>query len=80
MQPISRIVCGLKPCFKYAFFIYAFHTMPISVFSLIAPKLGLGVTLEYILRIVFTVAVTLVAAFALERFVPKCLRLLCGGR
>lgn len=80
MQPISRIVCGLKPCFKYAFFIYAFHTMPISVFALIAPKLGLGVTLEYILRFVFTVAVTLVAAFALERFVPKCLRLLCGGR
>ena len=80
MQPISRIVRGLKSCFKYSFFIYAFHTISISIFALIASRLSLGVILEYILCIFFVVTTTLIAACAMERFAPKTLRFLCGGR
>ena len=77
---VERLLCKAKGLFGYSFFVYAFHTMVISAFAIITDRMHIPMAVEYLLRISSAIVISLFVAWATQRFLPRTMCILCGGR
>ncbi len=81
-QIIVRCLRPMEALFSLSFFIYAVHILPIGIINKVLYRLsdGLYDTVGYGVKILFSLGVSLCLGWCLQRWSPKVLALLSGGR
>lgn len=74
------VVRFCRPLLGLSFFIFAFHTIPISFATRLARRLHLGSLEAYLTMVSLALSISIVVGIAFRRFMPKIFGILTGGR
>ena len=77
---LERCLRSVRSCFGLTFFIYAFHTIIISILVMISNKLAFTGFVSMLVKMFGAMAISVVVGLLMRRMMPKVLTILTGGR
>ena len=80
LNVFGRVADRLKPVLGLSFFIFAFHTIGITIALRLGGRVGLDGLSLYFFKIVFAIGLSIAVGAATRRLLPRIFGLLTGGR
>lgn len=80
METAAKLLGRLRSVWGLSFFVYAFHSMLISVVVIAIPRFGMSPFAGYCLKLTVAVVGTIATGWLFRRWLPRCFAVLTGGR